>query len=71
MTTSIPPLSANFAFLEEYDPLFVQITTTAEQVFASDPNTTLMKLRQFGEVLAQNIAVRLNISLEDNPSQQE
>lgn len=63
--------SANFAFLAEHDPLLVQITATAEQVFSSDPNTTLMKLRQFGEALAQNIAVRLNITRNDNPTQQE
>ncbi|HDH7817780.1 TPA: type I restriction-modification system endonuclease [Raoultella ornithinolytica] len=63
--------SVNFSFLAEHDPLFVQITATAEQVFSSDPNTTLMKLRQFGEALAQNIAVRLNITRNDNPTQQE
>ena len=61
----------NFDFLAEYDPLLVQITATAERLFSSDPNTTLMKLRQFGEALAQNIAARLNISREDNPNQQE
>ncbi|POZ16498.1 type I restriction-modification system endonuclease [Lelliottia aquatilis] len=61
----------NFDFLAEHDPLFVKITTTAEQLFSSDPNTTLMKLRQFGEALAQNIAVRLNISQDDHPTQQE
>ncbi|UWS28886.1 DUF4145 domain-containing protein [Erwinia pyrifoliae] len=71
MITEGPGHCANFAFLAEHDPLFIKITTTAEQVFSSVPNTTLMKLRQFAEALAQNIAVRLNIATEGNPSQQE
>ena len=32
-------LCSNFAFLEEHDPVFLQLAGTAEQVFASDPNT--------------------------------
>jgi hypothetical protein len=31
-------LCSNFAFLEEHDPVFLQLAGTAEQVFASDPN---------------------------------
>lgn len=74
MLQGVQPLTTqqtNFDFLAVYDPLLVQITATAERLFSSDPNTTLMKLRQFGEALAQNIAARLNISREDNPNQQE
>ena len=43
---------SNFAFLQEHDPVFLQLARMAEQAFASDPNTTLNKLRQFGEELA-------------------
>lgn len=38
--------SRNFSFLAEHDPVFLQLASTAEQVFAADPNTMLIKLRQ-------------------------
>ena len=44
--------SVNFAFLKAHDPLFVELTAAAERSFSSDPNTTLLKLRQLGEALA-------------------
>lgn len=47
--------SANFGFLAEHDVLFVQLAAAAERAFASDPNTTLIKLRQLGEALAQHL----------------
>ena len=47
----IHPISSNFAFLQEHDPLFIQLAVAAEQSFVSDPNTTLIKLRQLGEAL--------------------
>ncbi|MFZ6050177.1 hypothetical protein ACFW0H_29160 [Pseudomonas sp. CR3202] len=40
--------SSNFAFLKEHDRVFAQFASTAERVYASDPNTTLIKLRQLG-----------------------
>ena len=48
--------SSNFAFLQEHDPVFLQLASTAEQVFASDPNTTLIKLRQLGYRLVYNVS---------------
>ncbi|CAI8986733.1 hypothetical protein [Pseudomonas sp. IT-P294] len=62
-------LCSNFAFLEEHDPVFLQLAGTAEQVFASDPNTTLIKLRQLGEALAQDVASRAGVEIEGNLSQ--
>lgn len=56
--------SSNFRFLEYHDPLLLQLATTAEQAFVPDPNTTLLKLRQLGEALAQDIASRLGIQIE-------
>lgn len=56
--------SSNFAFLKEHDPVFFQLASAAERVFASDPNTTLIKLRQLGEALAQDLAVRAGIELD-------
>jgi type I restriction enzyme R subunit len=33
----------------------------AERYFPDDPNTSLLKLRQFGEVLAQLVASRVGL----------
>lgn len=55
---------SNFAFLAEHDPVFLQLATTAEQVFAADPNTTLIKLRQLGEAIAQDIAARIGLECD-------
>jgi type I restriction enzyme R subunit len=60
---------SNFAFLQEHDPLFCQLATSAESAFASDPNTTLIKLRQLGEALAQDLAARCGIEFDDKTSQ--
>jgi len=63
--------SSNFAFLQEHDPVFLQLASTAEQVFASDPNTTLIKLRQLGEALAQDLASRAGIEFEATTTQSD
>ncbi|MBE7376386.1 type I restriction-modification system endonuclease [Pseudomonas lopnurensis] len=63
--------SSNFAFLKEHDPVFFQLASTAERVFASDPNTTLIKLRQLGEALAQDLAVRAGIEFDATTSQSD
>ncbi|WP_312727415.1 type I restriction-modification system endonuclease [Stutzerimonas kunmingensis] len=63
--------SSNFAFLQEHDPVFLQLASTAEQVFASDPNTTLVKLRQFGEALAQDLASRAGIEFDATTTQSD
>lgn len=60
---------SNFGFLAEHSPLFVQLGRTAEQVFASDPNTTLIKLRQLAEALAQDLAVRFGIEFTSETTQ--
>ncbi|MCB9779937.1 MAG: type I restriction-modification system endonuclease [Alphaproteobacteria bacterium] len=52
----MPAQSANFAFLAAHDELLVRYAAQAERYFADDPNTALIKLRQFGEVLAQQAA---------------
>jgi len=61
--------SSSFAFLKEHDPVFFQLASTAERVFAGDPNTTLIKLRQLGEALAQDLAVRAGIEFDATTSQ--
>lgn len=66
--SSEPPTS-NFAFLGEHGPVFLHLASSAEHVFASDPNTTLIKLRQFGEALAQDLAARAGIEFDQTTSQ--
>ena len=51
-------LSANFDFLTEHDPQLVRLGGLAERYFKGDSNTSLIKLRQFGELLAQLTAAR-------------
>lgn len=63
--------SGNFTFLGEHDPVLLQLAQTAEQNFASDPNTTLIKLRQLGEALAQDLATRSGIPFDATTSQSE
>ena len=41
--------SPNFAFLAEHDEQLVRLAALAERYFADDPNTSLIKLRQFSE----------------------
>jgi len=61
--------SANFGFLAEHDAVFVQLAAAAERAFISDPNTTLIKLRQLGEALAQDLAARCNIHFDVRTTQ--
>ena len=62
---------SNFDFLQEHDPIFLQLASTAEQAFASDPNTTLIKLRQLGEALAQDLASRAGIEFDATTTQSD
>lgn len=64
-----PEQATNFGFLAEHDPLFAELALSAERAFASDPNTTLIKLRQLGEALAQHIAALAGISFDEQTSQ--
>jgi len=62
--------SANFGFLEKHNAQLVRLGGLAERYFADDPGTCLIKLRQFGELLAQQIAARAGVlpSIEENQS---
>ena len=59
--SAIHPSTANFGFLSRYDSQLVLVAARAEQYFPADPVTSLMKLRQFGEMLAQHIAARTGV----------
>ena len=52
---------SNFSFLQVYDTQLVRLGMLAEKYFPEDPNTCLIKLRQFGELLAQQMASRVGI----------
>ena len=53
--------SLNFGFLASADTLLVRTAALAERYFPEDPVTSLMKLRQFGEALAQQVAARTGV----------
>lgn len=54
---TLPP--TNFAFLDQHDAQLVRLGMLAERYFPDDPNTSLLKLRQYGELLAQLVAARV------------
>ncbi|MCU0835839.1 MAG: type I restriction-modification system endonuclease [Chromatiaceae bacterium] len=57
--TSPTPLSSNFAQLEQHDEQLLRLGLLAERYFPEDPNTALLKLRQFAELLAQHVAASI------------
>jgi len=59
-------VTSNFNFLKHHDELLYKLAETAERCFVSDPNTTLVKMRQLGEALAQNIASRVGVESGDD-----
>src|SRR5215468_12196124 len=63
--------SPNFAFLTKYDEVLVRHAALAECYVFDDPNSALLKLRQFGELLAQHTAAYIGIAVEEHASQRE
>ena len=58
--------SRNFGFLNEYDPLLVEYGLRAELNAYSDPNTSLIKTRQFGELLARSTAYHASMDCSNH-----
>jgi type I restriction enzyme, R subunit len=58
---STAPENPNFGFLARHDAVLVRLAALAERYFPDDPVTTLMKLRQFGEMLAQQVGARAGL----------
>ncbi len=52
-------ISTNFAHLQAYDEQLARLGALAEKYFADDPNTSLIKMRQFGELLAKHVATQM------------
>ena len=64
--------SANFSHLQAYDEQLVLLGALAEKYFADDPNTSLIKMRQFGELLAKHVATQMGLyDTEKEESQYE
>ena len=63
------PVSPNFAFLRHHSTALVKLGSQAEQYFVADPNTCMIKLRQFAEVLAQLVAAKVGLYEEPGESQ--
>jgi type I restriction enzyme, R subunit len=49
---------SNFDYLAQHDERLRVLATLAERYFSDDPNTCQIKLRQFAEALAQEVAAR-------------
>ncbi|MEV0125475.1 DEAD/DEAH box helicase family protein [Streptomyces sp. NPDC050703] len=56
--------SRNFGFLLPHLPLLVAYGTAAESHVFSDPNTSLIKSRQFGEAMAADLVSRGRVRME-------
>jgi len=56
---------SNFEFLKGVNDILYRIAMAAEKNFPDDPNTTLVKLRMFGEASAKHIAKLLDIPIPD------
>lgn len=61
--------SANFSFLAVHDAQLVRLGALAERYFKDDPATSLIKLRQYGETLAQIVAAKAG--LFQDPQEQQ
>lgn len=61
--------STNFAFLVAHDALLDHLAALAERYFVEDPATCLVKLRQFGEVLAQRTAAKAGMYVSTEEKQ--
>lgn len=63
--------SQNFAFMRAYGEQFDRLGALSERYFTDDPNTCLIKLRQLGELLAQEVAARTGLYVTADEPQSE
>ena len=63
----LPP--SNFAFLQANNPQLMRLGMLAEQYFPADPNTSLLKQRQFAELLTQSLAANVGLASLPNENQ--
>lgn len=65
----MPRLQSNFACLAEHDEQLLRVGVLAERYFPDDPNTSLLKLRQLAEILAQTVASYSGLYADPEESQ--
>ena len=63
--------ATNFVQLQEHDEQLLRLGMLAEKYFPDDPNTSLLKLRQLAELLAQLVATKIGIYLSTDEMQYE
>ncbi|MCL4259886.1 MAG: type I restriction-modification system endonuclease [Anaerolineales bacterium] len=69
MSTNIIP-SSNFSHLQACDGQLVRLGMLAERYLEDDPNTSLIKMRQFGELLAKHVATQMGLYQTDKEESQ-
>jgi hypothetical protein len=64
------PESFNFEFLRTHEDLLYRVSASAERYCVCDPNAALLKIRQFGEALAQHLVATFAVptSAETTPA---
>jgi type I restriction enzyme R subunit len=60
--------TGNFTFLSVHSPQLAKLGQLAERYFADDPPTTLVKLRQFSELVAKEVAARQALLIDSRMS---
>jgi type I restriction enzyme, R subunit len=65
------PLNSNFAQLQQHDEQLLRVGMLAERYFTEDPNTSLLKLRQLAEGIAQITATYVGIYKSPQEGQYE
>ena len=63
--------SPNFSFLAKVDELLVDLAARAEVYAFTDPNTALVKTRQFGEIITKMIFSKVGRSYQEEERQVE
>src|ERR1700723_208276 len=61
--------SANFEFLKAVDAQLFRLAALAEHYFRTDPNTCVLKLRQFAELMARDVGARAGLLAEPDQAQ--
>ncbi|MGE6784419.1 type I restriction-modification system endonuclease [Ensifer adhaerens] len=60
--------AGNFAFLATHSPQLAKLGFLAERYFHDDPSTALVKLRQFAEIIAKEVAARQALLIDSRMS---
>ena len=64
-------MRSNFTHIASYDRALFRLSSHAERYVPGDPNTALIQRRQFGELLAQQVASRFGLYTGSEETQLE